>query len=456
MASFSFAASSSAASASRRPNSGAAPSSLGARGARAAVAFVAFGLLMGDAASFLARPASPPPPRGASSSFRAAAAAAAEAAAPLRSGGAASTADEAAWAARVRFREWDGIARSDPRLCANAQRAFLPRPLEEDLPLGERGCPASPGYETGPTPSWRTLAGKMMAVDCLYAGSPSASRLFPQLPSPAATIYVVFAMASRDDEPPAAAAVRLALAAHTLRRLRAQLGARVEITLVELFRDFAEPRRAGELEAVFGRGTLNSVISGVRSQGQDWAMYQEGLQAAWHRLAQFEWVVVMNDVMVGPLAPLESYLALAGARGARVYLASNWGGCCMRGFFLAFSRAHVASESFRSFWQRASFPCGKLGPMFVGEASLSQAPLWWGASCATSTQHPLSKTDELAVMAASGSPFLYRAGLVRAYTDAATNETDLGAILTLLDFIERGGGIEPHVEDCGRYAVYDK
>ena len=212
-----------------------------------------------------------------------------------------------------------------------------------------------------------------------------------------------------------------------------------------------------ELEALFGRGTVNSVVSGVRSQGQDWAMYQEGLQAAWHRLDAFEWVVVMNDVMVGPLAPLERYLALAQAQGAGVYVASNWGGCCMRGFFLAFSRAHVASESFRHFWQRASFPCGKLGAMFVGESSLSQAPLWWGRSCATSTQHPLSKTDELAVMVSSRSPFLYRAGLVRAFTRAEDgNVTDLAALVAFLDFHERLGEYEVHVEKCGSYAVYDK
>ena len=185
-------------------------------------------------------------------------------------------------------------------------------------------------------------------------------------------------------------------------------------------------------------------------------MYQEGLQAAWHRLAQFEWVIVMNDVMVGPLAPLEQYLSRAAARGAGVFLTSNWGGCCMRGFFVAFSRARVASESFRHFWQRASFPCGKLGPMFVGEASLSQAPLWWGRSCATATQHPLSKTDDLATMVASGSPFVYRAGLVRAFTDEQTNVTDLGAALALLDFHERGGAFEVQVHDCGAFAVYDK
>jgi hypothetical protein len=447
--------------------------------ARLLLSFVALAMLLFDAASFLARPAASPFARG--GVLRAAAAAAAAAAlGGAASGGGATSGNasaDAAWAALVRFREWDGLARSDARLCSNAQRGFVPRPLDADLPLGAGGCPASPGYETGPTPAWRTLAGKMMDVDCLYAGSPSASRLYPALPAPGASVYLVFAMASREDEAPPAARVRLALAAHTLRSLRAQFGARIEITLVELFRDFAEPRRAGELEALFGRGTINTVISGVRSQGQDWAMYQEGLQAAWHRLARFEWVVVMNDVMVGPLAPLEAYLAQADRRGARLLLASNWGGCCMRGFFLAFSRAHVASDSFRRFWQRASFPCGKLGPMFVGEASLSQAPLWWGASCATATQHPLSKTDELAVMMASGSPFLYRAGLVRAFTgaDAALagagwggagsgervvaadgNVTDLGALFAFLELNERGGGIEPHIEDCGKFTVYDK
>ena len=63
-------------------------------------------------------------------------------------------------------------------------------------------------------------------------------------------------------------------------------------------------------------------------------------------------------------------------------------------------------------------------------------------------------------MVKSRSPFLYRAGLVRAFARAEDgNATDLPAVLAFLDFHERLGEYEVHVENClagGAYAVYDK
>ena len=345
------------------------------------------------------------------------------------------------WARRVRFRAWEGLAPDDPRLCVHAQRDILPRPRASD-PLG--ACPDFPDYATGPTPSWRTLGGRLMAVDCLYAGSRSATPHFLRLPSPNASVYLVFVQAGRPGEGAEERRLRLALSGNTLGRLREQFGLALEITLVELF------ETSLDFDAIYGAGTVNTAIMGVNAAGQDWAMYQEGIHAVWHRAEQFEWIVVMNDVMVGPVARFDDVLRQAAAGATELYLTSNWGGCCMRGFLLGFHRRLVATAKWRDFWQRVSFPCGKLGAMFVGEAQLSMPPLSWGASCLTSTQHPLSKTDSFAVMLASRSPFLYRTGLVAAFTE--DNATDLPRLLDFINTHEQ----EPHTEACGGYTIFTK
>ena len=357
------------------------------------------------------------------------------------------------WVRRVKVRAWEALDPADARLCAHAQSEIAPRAPPHD-PLGP--CVKSPGFDTAPTPSWRQLGGRLMEVDCLYSGSRSARHLFPTLPSPNASIYLVFAQASPPSEGAEARRVRLALAGNTLRRLRAQFGARIEISLVELF----EPPREG-LDEVYGEGTINSAIVSTQAVGQDWAMYQEGINSIWHRLEQFEWIIVMNDVMAGPVAHFPAVLDRAAESGAGLYLASNWGGCCMRGFLIGFHARLVSTAKWRRFWQRAQFPCGKFGPMFVGEAQLSLPPLSWGDSCATSTQHPLSKTDDLGTMLHTRSPFLYRRGLAAAFTSVegggieGRNGSAVTDVDTMLAFVNELK-VEPHVEACGSYTIFTK
>ena len=58
-------------------------------------------------------------------------------------------------------------------------------------------------------------------------------------------------------------------------------------------------------------------------------MYQLAINSVMHRIAQFKWVIVMNDQMVGPFAPLPAVLA---AESADMYVTSSLPGCCIRGF----------------------------------------------------------------------------------------------------------------------------
>jgi hypothetical protein len=84
-------------------------------------------------------------------------------------------------------------------------------------------------------------------------------------------------------------------------------------------------------------------------------MYQEGLQAAMHRIDAFDWALVLNDQMVGPVAHLPDALALA--EGAGLWVASAMKPCCVRGFAMGFSRALMATRSWRDYWERMAWPC---------------------------------------------------------------------------------------------------
>ena len=334
---------------------------------------------------------------------------------------------------------------SDPRLCRNAQREILPRPSLSD-PSGP--CVEPPGYEVGPNPNWRQLGGKLLSVECLFESSRSIKRNVLSLPSQNASVYLVYAQFMPSVESEEARRVRIALTAYTLKGIRSQFGSGgIEITLVEM----NDALHIDEVDDLFGAGTVNSVLSNVDAVGQDWRLYQEGLHYAWHRLDKFEWVIVMNDRMVGPVSNFRTVLSQASMSGAGLYLTSNWGGCCMRGFLLGFHAKSVRSSSWRNYWQRISFPCGKLGPIFLGEAQLSVPPLSWGASCVTSTQYPLSKTDDLGTMLLTKSPFLYRTGVVSAFT----NEENVTDTDTMLAFLSEYS-IEPHVEACGAYTIFTK
>jgi hypothetical protein len=337
------------------------------------------------------------------------------------------------------------LSSTDPRLCKNAQFHLLPRPAIND-PLGP--CVEPSGYEIGPNPNWRKLGGKLMQIDCLFEKSIFTSRHILTLPSSNASVYLVYAQFTPLVETIEAKRVRLALTVYTLQTLRNQFGLDIEIILVEMNSGI----NVEEIDTLFGIGVINTALLNVNAQGQDWRLYQEGLHFAWHRLDRFEWVIVMNDRMIGPISNFPKVLKKATASGSRLYLTSNWGGCCMRGFLLGFHKTAILSSQWKAFWERISFPCGKLGPMFLGEAQLSLPPLSWGSSCVTSTQYPLSKTDDLGTMLLTKSPFLYRTGVVHAFTNNEDNNTDVDTMLAFISELE----IEPHVEVCGGYTVFVK
>lgn len=323
------------------------------------------------------------------------------------------------WIETVRYRHWSTIGDDDPKLCKNAQAAWAPREAEGDT----YGPCTDSKYHGGPNPDWRLLAERYMAVDCVFSGSKVAQHILLNAPDPAAKVYVVFAQTT-PAAPTQLDVARRKMAGWTLKRIRQQLGAQVEITLVDLFADSLD------FDEVYGAGTINTAIMGWRHSGQDWGMYQEGINAIWHRVQQFDWIIVMNEVMVGPFGPLNDVLSKA--NGYQIYVASNWAHCCIRGFFVAFSRALIATDKWRHYWQRVSFPCAKLGPMFVGEGQMTLPPLEW-KHCATSTNWPLSKTDPLSLqLSFEGTPFLYWRGIVDAFT-GSDNNTDTEAIIQFLD-----------------------
>lgn len=337
------------------------------------------------------------------------------------------------------------LTSDDPRLCRNAQREILPRSSIND-PNGP--CIEPPGYEVGPNPSWRKLGGKLIAIDCLFESSRTIKRHVITLPSPNASVYLVYAQFTPLVESEEARKTRIALTRYTLQGIRAQFGMNgIEITLVEM----NDSLLIEEVDDLFGAGTVNSVLLNVNAIGQDWRLYQEGLHFVWHRLERFDWVIVMNDRMVGPVSNFPKILTQAATSGAGLYLTSNWGGCCMRGFLMGYHAKLVKSTSWRNYWQRISFPCGKLGPIFLGEAQLSVPPLSWGASCVTSTQYPLSKTDDLGTMLLTKSPFVYRTGVVSAFT----NEDNVTDTDTMIAFLSEYS-IEPYIENCGAYTIFTK
>ena len=228
-----------------------------------------------------------------------------------------------------------------------ADRDVLPT---ADHPYGF--CFGDSRFHNMTSPGWSTFVDKSMSRECRFTGSSTANTT-TILPSPArATVYAVFAYARvpfaynfgshNAPEAHAQREMRRKLRRWTLSRLRKQFGASLELTVVQV--DSSHFNVASD----FGVGSVNRVISGTLSEWQDWAMYQEGLHAAWHRLARFEWVLLFNDQMVGPLASLPVLLSQLARAGAAIWGVSELPGCCIRGYGMAFSRQLVATESWRS------------------------------------------------------------------------------------------------------------
>ena len=366
--------------------------------------------------------------------------------------------DDAAWARAVAFRAWDAVPRDAPALCDNAQRSIRPVP---DGPL--QMCGLNANFSSLYASGWQTIMGDLLRVDCQYAGFAGQRREYFSLPSRNASVYIVFATSapvvdtalsvrrSRPYETPAVRAVRRAHVRWTLARLRVQFGAALELTVVQL--DDEPP----DEERDFGRGVVNTLVWNATGEGQDWGMYAEGLHAAWHRLDAFDWVLVMNDQMVGPIAHLPDVLDLA--RGAALWVTSSMTTCCVRGFLLGFSRALVATRSWRDYWMRMHFPCGKWGPMLLGEAGITLSPhTQWQqyGGCATSTRQALGKKFTLAFQRGTASPFLYRWGTEDAFFPAlatAQGEDEVApGIAALVAYLD-AARIPAHVEDCALQAA---
>jgi hypothetical protein len=243
-------------------------------------------------------------------------------------------------------------------------------------------------------------------------------------------------------ESPSEAAARKALQKFTLGRLREQFGAALELTVVQL------DGGALNVHSDFGPGVVNTVIAGMMAEGQDWAMYQEGLMEAWDRLSQFDWVLLLNDQMVGPIVHLPTTLQLA--EGAGMWAASTMPPCCVRGFALAFSRALIATQSWRQYWERIAWPCAKVGPMVIGENGITKlAETQWhnlAGGCATSTQFAIGKGQLLSLQRsrAPTAPFLYRWGVQQEFM-AQGDERGIELALQYLNDTR----VASHVESCG-------
>ena len=330
------------------------------------------------------------------------------------------------------YQKWKSSINISSNLsCSEVQSKLVPK---SETPFSE--C-TDPNFDVNHKKNYEDLLAKLLETPCYYAGSQMARSHLLSTPSPNSSVYLVFAMAHHPTESVEMRNVRLELASWSLRQFRSQFGSSIEITVVELF----ETETTLDIDSRFGNGTVNFAILGTNAAGQDWGMYQEGINAVWHRREQFDWIIVMNDVMVGPTTSFPEILRQVDNTDADIFVTSNWGGCCIRGFFVGFPRRTIATDTWQRYWQRVAFPCNKIGPMYLGEGVLTRYPVGW-TRCQCSTNHPLSSNDDLGTQIGTNSGFLYRKGLVAAFkNDEQINTT------ALFDFIQTRQ-IRPHVEPC--------
>ena len=363
----------------------------------------------------------------------------------------------AAWLRNVTFRHWHGPAdvAKEMGTCENVLRDFWPKP-DSKYSNCDTFFGGNPSVD-----SFRPFVTRMYATPCTYRGSHTATTELLAVPSRSARVYVVYATSApvinthqgtvreKPYESVGARKMRIALRAWSLRTLREQFGDAIEITVVQFDDEVDDEDSYG------GPGVVNTLIRGTLSEGQDWAMFQEGLQAAWHRLDAFEWVLIVNDQLTGPVAFLPDVLDLASESGAGLYVASSWKNCCIRGFMVGFHKKLVATESWRTYWERMSWPCAKLGPMYMGEEGATRLPQtqWqWHGGCATSTTSPIGKGHSLAKQRreAPHSPFIYRWALEMEWLrDAAMSDAAVdAAVETALAWLD-ATRVDAHVTDCG-------
>lgn len=335
-----------------------------------------------------------------------------------------------AWRAIVERRTWEDTPHDDPHLCINAQRGIAPLP---DGPF--MLCKNTPAFSSFDSPAWGGLTAQLLAVNCSYSGSRYARRSTLTLPHRNASVYIVYVMSAPFVNtgvgpllpPPYESygqrAVRRALVRHTLAELRRQFGAEaLELTVVQL-----DDGPLDEERDFGGAGVVNTLVTATWREGQDWGMYQDGLHVAWDRLGSFEWALVLNDQMTGPVAHLPDTLALASQAGAAMWVTSSMRGCCIRGFALGFSRGLMATESWRAYWERIAFPCSKLGPMNLGEAGITLHMRWHHlfGGCAASSSGTIGKNFDLALQhkEAPSTAFIYRWGIEKEFLPSLGRNT---------------------------------
>jgi hypothetical protein len=321
--------------------------------------------------------------------------------------------NSSSWEDLVGFRQWHGTERDDPDACSVKMKSFMPK---QDGPF--QFCYGDTnGFNILEGP-WAQLLDKELNTYCVYHSQHTQKQKLLTLPSPEASVYFVFVTSTilsfrpvddipggalENNEWPALKASRWFHLNWTLSRLREQFGERIEITLVAM--DGEEPQEGLHISP----GVVNTVVWNVMDDGQDWKLYQVGLQEAWHRLHRFSWVFVGNDQMVGPNSHFPSVI-----EHLEKVNAGSWFNSAAQGFLLGFSKALVAENRWRLYWSRARWPCATYVHMLMGESLIFKPPLSFqdsksGAWC--QSNHQFGKGAPLTAQKSYAPHFWYRWGL---------------------------------------------
>jgi hypothetical protein len=192
---------------------------------------------------------------------------------------------------------------------------------------------------------------------------------------------------------------RMLMSSFTLTRLREEYGDLVEITLVEMY---------DTVNASYFQDSVNTIIDNTHFKGEDFSMHQIAVIYAQQRWKRFEWIILINDQQVLVADNFDRYLQETLQSGGNYWANSVWGGCCLRGFALAFSKKVILSEMWQNYWNRIDFIDGKVSSMFIGEGINRILDL---GQCKTSTNVALGKKMKLSRMMELNTPLLYREGI---------------------------------------------
>ncbi len=129
---------------------------------------------------------------------------------------------------------------------------------------------------------------------------------------------------------------------------------------------------------------LCDVVLLRRNIGYDFGAMREGLEACGLPRAETEMVLIVNDSVYGPLAPLDETLARIDFSAADVWGATeSWQRRYhLQSFFIAAGRNALGSESWRRFWSRVRPVRSKTWVIRHYEVGLTGALLAGGLRCA--------------------------------------------------------------------------